>query len=50
MRINGKKLDFILFFFLIIIMGGVPFGIRAYDYLVKSQQTPEFRLLPPGQL
>lgn len=39
MRINGKKLDFILLFFLIIIMGGVPFGIRAYDQSVKSQQT-----------
>jgi len=40
MRINGKKLDFILLFFLIIIMGGVPFGIWAYDHLMKSQQTP----------
>ena len=53
MRINGKKLDFILLFFLIIIMGGMPFGIRAYDHLVKSQQTPpgakEFTLTGSAQ-
>jgi len=50
---DGKKLDFILLFFLIIIWGGVPFGIWAYDRLVKSPKIPpgakEFTLTGSAQ-
>lgn len=40
MQSDPKKLDTIFLFLLIVIIVGLPFGIWAYDHLVKSQQTP----------
>ena len=40
MRINGKKIDLIFLSLLILIMGGLPFGIRAYDSRVWEEKIP----------
>jgi cytochrome c oxidase subunit 2 len=40
MQSDPKKPDTIFIFLLIMIIVGLPFGIWAYDYLVKSEQTP----------
>ena len=40
MRSDRKKQDTIFLVLIIVIIVGLPFGIWAYDHLVKTQQTP----------
>ena len=40
MNINPKKLDRILLILLICMIVGLPFGIRAYDYLLTTPKIP----------
>ncbi len=53
MRKSGKKLDLILLFLLIVIVGGLPFGIHAYDRFLEpakpSSGAKEFTLTGSAQ-
>jgi len=40
MQFNSKKKDFVLLIFLILILVGLPFGIRAYDRHLEPKETP----------
>ena len=45
MKINSKKKDFVLLLFLILILVGLPLGIRAYDrHLEPEEKSAEARI------